>query len=228
MAVITISRQFGSGGTEIAHRVSELLGYSYLDKLILSQVAADAGISFTDVTSFSEEYARMDNILLRVLTPGPHTFVKFSVRHRDESGEESSSTVQLNDARCAALVRNAVYQAYRHGNAVIVGRGGQATLQDQPGALHVRIEAPLKARVLRIQAREGLGVKESLELARRHDKATAQYIRHLFGVRWDDSSLYHLVINTGKWEIEAAAQLIAELAGRLPPDKTVMLAAVAQ
>lgn len=228
MAVITISRQFGSGGTEIALRVSELLGYSYLDKLILSQVATEAGISYSDVTGFSEEYATMDNFLLRVLTPGPHTFVKFSVRQRDASGEETSSTVQLNDARCAALVRNAVHTAYQHGDAVIVGRGGQATLQDQPGVLHVRIEAPLKTRVLRIQEREGLGVKESLDLARRHDKATAHYVRHLFGIRWDDPSLYHLVINTGKWELEAAAQLIAELAGRLAPDKMVMAPAAAQ
>jgi cytidylate kinase len=228
MAVITISRQYGSGGTEIALRVSELLGYSYLDKLIMSQVADEAGISFSDVTSFSEEYAKMDNFLLRVLTPGPHTFVKFSVRHRDMSGEETSSTVQLNDARCAALVRSAVHTAYKHGNAVIVGRGGQATLQDQPGVLHVRIEAPLKTRVLRIQEREGLGVKESLDLARRQDKATAHYVRHLFGIRWDDPVLYHLVINTGKWEIESAAQLIADLAGRLAPDQMVIAAPATQ
>jgi cytidylate kinase len=225
MAVITISRQFGSGGTEIALRVSELLGYSYLDKLIMTQVAGEVGISSSDVTKFSEEYAKLDNFLLRVLTPGPHTFVKFSVRRRDASGEETSSTIQLNDARCAALVRSAVHKAYQQGNAVILGRGGQATLQDQPGVLHVRIEAPLKARVLRVQEREGLGVKESLDLTRRQDKATSHYIRHLFGVRWDDPALYHLVINTGKWEIEAAAQLIAELAGRVPADKTTMMAA---
>jgi cytidylate kinase len=222
MAVVTISRQYGSGGTEIALQVSELLGYSYLDKLIMTQVAGEVGISCSDVVDFSEEYAKVDNFLLRVLTPGPHTFVKFSVRKRDTSGEESASTVQLNDARCTALVRSAVHKAYQQGDTVIVGRGGQATLQDQPGVLHVRIEAPLKTRILRVQQREGLGVKESLDLVRRQDKTASQYLRHLFGVRWDDSALYHVIINTGKWELEAAAKFIADLVGRLTPDNTLM------
>jgi len=218
MAVVTISRQYGSGGTEIALRVSELLGYGYLDKLIMTQVAEEVGLSSSETADFSEEYTKVKNFLLRIITPGPHTFVKFSVHRRDASGEETSSTVQLNDARCTALVRSAVHKAYQQGNVVIVGRGGQATLQDLPAVLHVRVEAPLKVRILRIQQREGLGVKESENLARRQDRTAAQYLRHLFGIRWDDSSLYHIVINTAKWETEAAAQLIADLARRLAPD----------
>jgi cytidylate kinase len=124
--------------------------------------------------------------------------------------------VQLNDAKCISLVRNAVHEAYKQGNVVILGRGGQATLQDVPGVLHVRVEAPMKARLLRIQEREGLGIKESAEMARRQDHITEMYLKHLFGIRWDDPTLYHLVINTGKWEIEAAAQLIADAVKRLP------------
>jgi cytidylate kinase len=223
MAVVTISRQYGSGGTEIALRVSELLGYGYLDKLIMTQVAEEVGLSPSEMADFSEEYTKVNNFLLRIITPGPHTFVKFSVRRRDTSGEETSSTVQLNDARCAALVRSAVHKAYQQGNVVIVGRGAQATLQDLPAVLHVRVEAPLKARILRIQQREGLGVKESENLARRQDRIAAQYLRHLFGIRWDDSSLYHIVINTAKWENEAAAQLIADLSRRLAPDNAKLV-----
>jgi cytidylate kinase len=215
MAVITISRQYGSGGTELALRVSELLGYSYLDKLIMTQIADEVGLSTSDLTDYSEEYSKVKNFLLRLITPGPHTFVKLSIRKRDTTGEETSSTVQLNDARCTALVRSAIHKAYTQGNVVVVGRGGQATLQDLPGVLHVRVEAPLKARILRIQQREGLGTKESEDLAKRQDKTASQYVRHLFGVRWDDPSLYHIVLNTGKWDVEEAAQLLADLAGRL-------------
>jgi cytidylate kinase len=219
MAVITISRQYGSGGTEIALRVSELLGYGYLDKLIMTQVASEVGLSITDLTGYSEEYTQVKNFLLRILTPGPHTFAKYSIRTRETSGEETSTTVQLNDAKCVSLVRSAVHKAYKQGNVVILGRGGQATLQDLPGVLHVRIEAPMKARLLRIQEREGLGVKESAEMAKRQDQITAQYLKRLFGIRWDDPTLYHLVINTGKWEIEAAAQLIADAVKRLPGEQ---------
>jgi CMP/dCMP kinase len=219
MAVITVSRQYGSGGTEVALRVSELLGYGYLDKLIMTQVAAEVGLSAANLVDYSEEYTQVRNFLLRILTPGPHTFAKYSIRSREAGGEETSTTVQLNDAKCVSLVRNAVHEAYKQGNVVILGRGGQATLQDVPGVLHVRIEAPLKARLLRVQAREGLGIKESAELAKRQDQITAQYLKHLFGIHWDDPTLYHLVVNTGKWEIEAAAQLIADAVKRLPGEQ---------
>ncbi|MGQ9502768.1 MAG: cytidylate kinase-like family protein [Anaerolineae bacterium] len=222
MAVITISRQYGSGGTEIAMRVSEMLDCSYLDKLIMTQIAEEVGLSMEDLGEFSEEYTKVKNFLLRIVTPGPHTFVKISIHKRDTSGEETASTIQLNDARCAALVRSAVHRAYQRGNAVIVGRGGQATLQDMPGVLHVRIEAPLKARVLRVQQREGLGIKEAERLVKYQDRIAEQYLRHLFGIRWDDSSLYHVVINTAKWDMVAAAQLIADLAKRMPSDKAII------
>lgn len=222
MAVITISRQYGSGGTEIAMRVSEMLGYSYLDKLIMTQIAEEVGLSMADLGEFSEEYTKVKNFLLRIVTPGPHTFVKVAIRKRDTSGEETASTIQLNDARCAALIRSAVHRAYQQGNAVIVGRGGQATLQDMPGVLHVRIEAPLKARILRVQEREGIGFKEAERLVKRQDRVAEQYLRHLFGINWADSSLYHVIINTAKWDVGAAAQLIADLAQRMPADKAII------
>lgn len=59
MAVITISREVGSGGDQIAHRVCELLEYRYLDKLLLAQVAREQGISGTEVVDFSEDKYRL-------------------------------------------------------------------------------------------------------------------------------------------------------------------------
>jgi cytidylate kinase len=85
-----------------------------------------------------------------------------------------------------------------------------------PGALHVRIEAPMAARVLRIQAREGIVAEKARELALHQDQMSAKFLKTLFAVRWDNPSLYHLIINTGKWEIETAAQIIVNAVERLP------------
>ncbi len=216
MAVVTISRQFGSGGTEVARRVCELLEYRYLDKLLIGQVATEVGLSGKELVEFSEEHTKVRNFLERLLLPGPHTTARYSVRVQGEAGTRTVDVVQLDDARSASLVRSAIHTAYQQGDVVIVGRGGQATLQDMPGVLHVRIEAPMPARVLRIQARERIVAEEAREMALRHDKAAEQYLKKLFAIRWDDANLYHLIVNTGKWELEAAAQIIANAVERLP------------
>jgi cytidylate kinase len=218
MTVITISRQFGSGGFEITNRVCELLGYRYLDKLLMTQVAAEVGLCGKELADFSEEHHKAKRFLDRLLMPGYHGVVRISVRSQDSAGRETLSEAQLDQARCANLVRSAIYAAHEQGDVVIVGRGGQATLQDVPGVLHVRIEAPLADRILRIQEREGVGPDEARELVRNHDQMAAKYLATLFDIRWDDPLLYHMVVNTGKLDLEAAALTIVSLVQQLQAD----------
>ena len=71
MAVITISRQYGSGGTEVANRVCELLNYKYLDKEIIAAAAAEAGLSGGEVVEFHEEASEVRSFVDRLLFPGP-------------------------------------------------------------------------------------------------------------------------------------------------------------
>lgn len=214
MAVITISRQYGSGGQEIADRVCELLGYRYLDKVLITQVAAEVGLSGKQVTEFSEEQLKVRNFLERLLRPGPHDVVRVTMRDRDVTGEETLAVKHLDEARCASLVRSAIHTAYKRGNVVIVGRGGQAILKEMSDVLHVRIEAPMGARILRIQNQAGVRAEEARQLAIEHDQASAEYLSRLFGIQWDDFTLYHILINTGKLELEVAAQIIVDLVNR--------------
>jgi cytidylate kinase len=222
MAVITISRQYGSGGREIATRICELLGYRYLDKLLMTQVAAEVGLSGQELADFSEEYPKVRNFLERLLRPGPHGVVRVSVRSRDLTGAETLSVKQLDESRCASLVRSAIQTAYKQGDVVIVGRGGQAILQEVPDVLHVRIEAPMGTRILRIQIRERIGAEEARRLAIQQDQAAAQYLQRLFAIRWDNPTLYHILINTGKWELERAAQIIFNALSQLQANAVTM------
>jgi cytidylate kinase len=216
MAVITISKQFGTGGREIAARLCELLGYSYLDKLLMTQVAAEVGLSGSDLADYSEGRRTMRDFLDRLFRPGPHDFVRVSVRSQDVSGAQTITVKSLDQTRAANLIRNAILTAYEHGNVVIVGRGGQATLQQLPGVLHVRLEAAMGSRILRIQKSEGIDAETARQRALQEDQASAEYLKRLFHIRWDDATLYHLLINTGKWDLETVAQIIIDAATRLP------------
>jgi cytidylate kinase len=216
VTVITISRQFGSGGREIAAQVCALLGYRYLDKLLITQVAAEVGLSGKELAEFSEEQPQVKSFLERLLLPGPHDVIRVAVRSRDVGGEQTLTVKHLDEARCASLVRSAIHTAYQQGDVVVVGRGGQATLQEMAGTLHVRIEAPMGTRILRIQKREAVDAEAARRLAIQRDQATAQYLKRLFGIQWDDPTLYHILINTGKCELEAAAQLILSAVRQLP------------
>lgn len=215
MATLTISRQTGSGGDQIARRVCELLGYDYLDKELMRQVAADVGLSGDEVIDFSEQNYKIRNFMDYLLRPGPRYVGQVVTRGTDELGRETLSMKELNEVECIQLIRHTLRAACQRGNMVIVGRGGQAILQTMPHVLHVRIEAPLNDRIYRLQEERMVSWEEARRLVEENDRASAQYLERFFGVRWDDPLLYHLVLNTGKWELEAAAQLLAEALRRV-------------
>ena len=153
MAVITISRQYGSGGDEIAQRVCKSLGYRRFDKDLMAQVASDVGLSEGEIVDLSEASFKSQNILSRLLsllttpTGETPTVTQTSTWQRDTSGAKVKQTEQLSEARVVAIVGQTIQAAYKLGDIVIVGRGGQAVLRDKPGVLHVRIEAPLDTRI---------------------------------------------------------------------------------
>jgi cytidylate kinase len=214
MAVITVSRQAGSGGNEIAKRVCDLLGYRYFDKQLMTQVAADVGLSRQEMVDFSEENYKVKSFLDLLFSSSYVAQVRTWTQ--DETGKRTLSLQELNEAQCIDLIRSTVRAAYLRGNIVVVGRGGQAILKKRPNVLHVRVEAPLGTRIHRIQTRERLSYQAAKSWVAEHDEAAAQYLLRFFKIRWDDPLLYHLVVNTGQWELEAAAQIIAHAASQLP------------
>ena len=217
MAVITISRQFGSGGREIAAQVCDLLGYRYLDKHLIIKTALETGLSQIELLEFREESPRARNFIERLLTPGPPAAAEIAMRVPFGDDQHMLTLEMLDSEKCRALVRSVIHAEYKTGNAVIVGRGGQAVLQGLPGALHVLVQASMPTRILRIQRLEDMGMEQAYHSALEHDRTTARYLDRVFGVRWDDPLLYHLELNASKLNTEQAAQIIAHAARVLSP-----------
>jgi cytidylate kinase len=224
MAVITISRQYGSGGNEIASRVCEALGWRYFDKKLMVDVASEIGLSESEIIDFSEADYEARGFLERLFSRrSARVVVETGVPSRDIVGVAAVEVEQLDEEWCIRMVRSAIQAAYKQGDVVIVGRGGQAILQEKPDVLHVRIEAPFETRVSRVRYEEPSGLAPGFELqaarekVSERDKAAGDYLRRFYNIDWADPQLYHLVIDTKKWGIGPAACLIAKAVTCLPP-----------
>jgi cytidylate kinase len=217
MAVITISRQYGSGGDEIAAQVCERLGYRYFNKQLMSQVATEVGLSPTEIVDFPEDDYQVRSFLERLFGWGRSSRVAHvGTWTENTGGTRVREVLELDETQMISFVQSTIQAAYRHGNVVIVGRGGQAILKNMPGVLHVQIQAPIELQNQRIHELENVSLAEARERAIKHDQAAANYLKHFYNINWLDPHLYDLVINTHKLNIDTAAQLIVTAISYLP------------
>ena len=196
--VLTVSREYGSGGGHIARRVAETLGWNLLDKALVEQVAREAEVD----PQLAQRYDECVDSRL-------HRLSRRGLWHGAFDGAATMADTEVFDAETmAALERNLITEAHARGNCVIVGRGAQCVLQDRPDVLHVFIYAPLPQRVARVRER----VSGEWDIERRihaTDQQRAGHIRTYFGCRWDDPHLYHMLISSELGE-EQVARMIVE------------------
>ena len=208
MAVITVSRQYGSGGDEIAARACELLGYRYFDKRMMAEVASEMGLPSKEVVDSQEDRHELLSFFDRVFG---HKVTEAWVTTDPATGGRTVDVGELDSKRYVALARDLIHAACGQDNVVIMGRGGQVILQGQPGVLHVRLEAPFEERVRRVSEQQRFANPAAArDFVAGRDRAGADYIRTYYGADWNDLALYHLVLNTGLWDLETAAKIIVD------------------
>lgn len=181
MPVITISRQLGSSGTEIARLLSKELSCSFLDKETLEKTFEEHGISRENVERFDER------------KPGFWDLFK------------------TDKARYLHFMKGAVYEFVQENSGVVLGRGGQAVLGELPGVLHVRVIAPPGLRINRIMKRFDCDDRHALKIIEHSDNERAGFHKFFFDIDWQDPSSYDLIINTGSLSVEMASQLIEDV-----------------
>ncbi len=209
MAVITISRQFGSLGDDVAARVGQLLGYRLFDKYLMAEVAAEAAVATTEVVDFSEDKYQVRSFLDRVFgrsTPRP--LGRVGTWQESTAGERIRAAIEIDETYGLTIVRQLIEAAYERGKVIIVGRGGQVVLKDKAEVLHVRIVAPDETRIQRVHDQRIGTWDEAREEVTRRDRASAEYLRRFYGIDWSEPAHYHLVINAERWGVEGVAQLI--------------------
>ena len=180
MAMVTISRQLGSLGTEIGQGVAEKLRYEYVDKKMVTEALANYGLFAPEVEKF------------------------------DEKKPTFWDSFQIQKKKFLHALEAVIYDLAGKGNVVIVGRGGQVLLKNLPGVLHVRIIAPFETRLKRILAMERGNEKRASRALNQNDRDSAGFLRSFFDVNWDDRNLYDLMINTEKLSVETGVKLIID------------------
>ncbi len=181
MAIITISREFGSLGTDIAKKLQEELTFAYMDKSHLEErLVRDYGIPEENFEKYDERK--------------PHFWDIFS----------------SDKDRYLHFMKTAMFDFARDGNCIIIGRGGQVLLQDIPGALHVRVVAPLPVRVERIKQQYHYDEKLAEQFIRHSDHDRGGFHKFFFHIDWEDSDLYDLLVNTRRFTVIDAVTLIKD------------------
>ena len=201
--VLTIAREYGSGGALIGRSISEQLGWKLLDKAFIENIARAAKVDPALARRFDE---RTDSWLERLAHQGAGLW-----RGAFEGVVVVSRPDFFDAETMAALAQSMIHEAYQRGNYVIVGRGAQCVLQGRKDAFHVFIYAPWAERVARVQQRLP-GQTDVEELIRSTDRQRAGYIRTYFGCNWIDPHLYHLMICSGLGEDVVESQIIEALA----------------
>jgi cytidylate kinase len=198
--VITIGREFGSGGALIAAIVAKRLGWKLLDKALVEEIARVAQIN----PSLAERYDEC-------LDPWFHRLAKAMWQGGYEGVATSVERVFDADAM-AALYRRVIEEAASIGNCVTVGRGGQCFLQNRKDVFHVFVYAPLEEKIERLRERISDPNADLAALAEETDRMRATYVKRYFGWEWTNHHLYDLMISSSVG-LEAAASAILAAAG---------------
>lgn len=209
MAVVTVSRQCGSGGREIARAVADILGATYVDRHLISEAARRIGVAENLVAVRDE---RVEGITEKLIDAVALAFT--GPRSTSESRQPGVAG-GLTDVETVAATRRVVREVATAGNAVLLGRGSQMILRDNPRALHVHIIAPLPQRIQTIARREGIPAEGARRLIARVEEERANYLRTHYQVDWANPQIYHVVLNTGLLTHALAAHAIVLLATAL-------------
>jgi cytidylate kinase len=201
MAIVTISRMYGAGGSEIAARVARALGWALVDNALVDAVAARLGVTREEVEAREERLPSLAERLVDAMTLGtPEMLVPF------EAGGA------VTEERLLEVTRAAIREAASQGPAVIVGRGSQAALAERADALHVLCCAPRGALVARIVRRDGLTESAAAARVDQTNHQREQYVRRHWKREWLAPQNYHVCVNTGLLGIDGAAELVIRLA----------------
>ncbi|HIE27555.1 TPA: cytidylate kinase-like family protein [Candidatus Poribacteria bacterium] len=213
MAVITISREHGSGGAEIGRRVAKILGYDYVDKELITEVARRANVPESEVEKLDEKGEDPIIYFLKELfvEDEPKTVSEYPNEYKEKEIESNT----FDRDKQLKLFQSVIESIWERGNAVIIGRKANVILAYKPNTLRVRIIAPLEKRLKRVMQLEHLSQDDALRLIRETDGHRERYAKQYYDVDWDNPRLYDIIINTEKLTNEDAACLITETAERL-------------
>lgn len=207
--IVTIARETGSGGEEIAREVARLLEAPLIDQEAITRASGLAGVTEASLSDPAHLQAAAEQVAARVIQyPRPPEL---------SHANPGVANVPSFDSRLFRRFIEAVLGrvAVSRRTVVILGYAAQITLRDDPQAVHVLICAPVPMRIANLTRRDEFSRENVAQVLRESDHARAEFFKRHFNVDWRNPELYHLIINTEQIPQEAAPALIVEAAQRI-------------
>jgi len=204
MPIVTVSRQYGSGGSEVAAGIARVLGWTLLDNAVVDAVAARTGLSVSEVAAREE---RVPSLAERVAAA-------MTLSTQEMLAPLADARLPPSDDRLLEVTRHVVEEAAGRGSVVIVGRGAQMMLGARSDVFGVYCAAPREALVRRVMARDQLDRNAAARRVDEINRSRADWTRAHWGREWGAVEHYHLCVNTDLLGIALAVEIAAEAARR--------------
>ena len=202
--IITISRQFGAGGAEVAKRVADRLQWRVADNEFVDRIASEAGLTPDQVAAREE---RVPNFIERLAWALASASAELAV--------PTGATMEgLSEPMLVRVTESVVSEIAREGRVVLVGRSAAAILGERERTLHVQVVSPAAIRAERIAGRLDVPIDEARKLIQESDNRRSKYHREYYGRDWANPVNYHMVLNTGYLGLDGTADLVVREAGR--------------
>lgn len=200
--VLTVNREFGSGGGRIAQKIAEWLDWKLLDRDIIDAIAYAAHVDANVVRHYDEH---VDSWLRRINQQAMRSAAL-------AAGLELGEDAVFDAEEMVKLTQKIVEQAWTEGNCVIVGRGAQCILQHKPDVFHAFVYAPLRERIVRLRTRleKGANVEQRIRTV---DGERAKYLEQYFGKSWCNLHLYDLMISSHADDESTARVILQAMTG---------------
>ena len=182
--VITVEREYGSGGADIARKLSERLGWKLWDQSLTNEIAR---LMDCDCSVVEEHEEKRDPLFYRLLK---------SFMQGSHEGSQNAPRLKIADTDCIReIAERVVKRAAEQGNCVIVGRGSAYYLTGRSDVFHVFVYAPFDEKVRRLIA-QGKTEEDAIHLAETVDRDRADFIKRYFDVEWPERQRFHMMVNS--------------------------------
>ena len=197
MAIVTISRMYGSGGSHVARRVADSLGWNLLDNEVIDAVAHRLGIPAAEVSAREERVPSLVDRIARAIS--------LTV---PEMAATMTDSAPSTEERIVSVTKLVIEEALQRGDAVLVGRGAQWMLGNRSDALHVFCYAPRPALIAFATAEHDVSAEAAAKIVDDTNHQREQFVRRYWNRNWRDVENYDLCVNTYALGIEGAAELV--------------------
>ena len=202
LPVITISRQFGSGGHEVGEKLARQLDVPFYDKALIAMAAKQSGLS-EEVFANADEKATSS--LLYSMVMGSYSF---------GARVPGINEMPIND-KLFIIQSDIIKKAAADGPCVIIGRCADYILREHENCLNVFVHANKEDRIRRSVMKKDCDERKAADFVTKKDKQRANYYNFYSNKRWDDLQNYDITIDTSRFTVDEAVELLMDAAKRL-------------